>query len=48
MSALGRFKMREETPTSELIHLHKEQSKLREAEVFGGLSSEEQAEYELR
>jgi hypothetical protein len=40
--------MRNETPSSELIRLHKEQRKTQEDEVFGGLSPEERAGYEIK
>ena len=40
--------MRYETPKSELILLQREQSKTRQDEVFGGLSPEERAAYEIK
>jgi len=36
------------TPEDELIRLRKEQGKMREDEVFGGLSRAEQSAYETR
>jgi hypothetical protein len=40
--------MKSTLPEDELIRLRKEQSKMRQDEVFGGLSSEEQAAYDSR
>jgi hypothetical protein len=40
--------MKYATPEDELIRLRKEQGKTREDEVFGGLSSAEQAAYETK
>jgi hypothetical protein len=40
--------MKNTLPEDELIRLRKEQSKMRQDEVFGGLSSEEQAAYDCR
>jgi hypothetical protein len=40
--------MKNTLPEDELIRLRKEQSKMRQDEVFGGLSSEEQAAYDSR
>jgi hypothetical protein len=40
--------MKYATPEDELIRLRKEQVKTRQDEVFGGLSSAEQAAYETK
>ena len=40
--------MRNETPSSELIRLLKEQRKTQQDEVFGGLSPAERAAYDIR
>jgi hypothetical protein len=40
--------MRNETPSSELIRLRKEQRKTQQDEVFGGLSPAERAAYDIR
>jgi hypothetical protein len=40
--------MKYATPEDELIRLRREQSKMRQDEVFGGLSPEERAAYETK